>query len=204
MVLVAHFPVRYHKQLWPQCFTSLLLKTHCFTITKKMTWISYLLSIWALAQPWQKRGRGKLLVVTWNSFLPSFLPFRKEGRKRRWKGRGNAANCQGTRQPPRATTERRRRWRWSGGGTKWGRSNGGDVLTQGWDGGINGRVTQMQLALSLAMRCRTYTTYSLWRMAYKGWDLETSWFWENIKGWRLLLQMRVRDDDGLFYDIIYS
>ena len=39
-------------------------------------------------------------------------------------------------------------------------------------------------------------------MAYKGWDLETSWFWENNKGWWLLLQMRVRDDDWLLYDIV--
>ena len=40
-------------------------------------------------------------------------------------------------------------------------------------------------------------------MAYKGWDLETSWFWENIKGWWLLLQMRLRDDDLLLYEIAH-
>ena len=41
-------------------------------------------------------------------------------------------------------------------------------------------------------------------MAYKGWDLETSWFWENIKGWWLLLQMRLRDDDLLLYEIAHN
>ena len=66
-----------------------------------------------------ERERGKLLVVTWNSFLPSFL----FGRKKRWKGRGrkegNAANCEGTRQ----LSNNRTVAAGAGGTTKWGRSS---------------------------------------------------------------------------------
>ena len=90
---------------------------HCVAGSFQNGWLES--HICFLFWPWQKRGRGKLLVVTWNSFLPSFLPFRKEGRKKRWKGRGNAANCEGTRQ----LSNNRTVAAGAGGTTKWGRSS---------------------------------------------------------------------------------
>ena len=36
---------------------------------------------------------------------------------------------------------------------------------------------------------------STWSLVCKGWNLESSWIWDNIKGWWLVQEIRIRDNE---------